>query len=67
METGIITKEYIYNKNGKNVIVRRKYTVKGDRKTKHTELDDYFKYNIDELKSKKKLKDIVEDYNNKGN
>lgn len=61
---GTVTKEYKYNKNGKTVVVKRKYTVKGDRIIKNSELDNYFKDNVDVLTGKKKLKDIVEEYNN---
>ena len=65
METGTVTKEYKYVKNGKSFVVKRKYAVKGDRVIKNNELDNYFKDNVDKLSSKKmKLKDIVEDYNN---
>lgn len=61
---GIVTREYKYNRNGKTFVVKRKYTVTGDRKNKNLELDNYFKVNKDLLTSKKKLKDIVEEYNN---
>lgn len=60
---GIVTREYKYNKNGKTVVVKRKYTVTGDRIIKNSELDNYFKDNVEVLTSKKKLKDIVEEYN----
>ena len=59
-----VERKYSYKtKNGKDYIVKRKYTVKADRIVKNNELDEYFKYHIDELTSKKKLKDIVDEYN----
>ena len=59
-----VERKYTYKtKNGKDYIVKRKYTVKADRIVKNNELDEYFKYHIDELTSKKKLKDIVDEYN----
>ena len=59
-----VERQYTYKtKNGKDYIVKRKYFVKADRAVKNNELDEYFKYHIDELKSKKKLKDIVDEYN----
>lgn len=61
---GTIKREYKYNKNGKTVTIKREYTVKGDRKIKSSELDKYFKDNIEILTGNKKLKDIVEEYNN---
>ena len=61
---GTVTREYKYIKNGKTVVVKRKYTIKGDRIIKNSELDNYFKDNVEVLTSKKKLKDIVEEYNN---
>ena len=65
MEAETVTREYTYIKNGKTIVVKRKYAVKGDRVIKNSELDNYFKDNVDELTSrKKKLKDIVEEYNN---
>ena len=59
-----VERKYTYKtKNGKDYIVKRKYTVKADRIVKNNELDEYFKYHIDELTSKKMLKDIVDEYN----
>ena len=59
-----VERHYTYKtKNGKDYIVKRKYYVKADRAVKNNELDEYFKYHIDELTSKKKLKDIVDEYN----
>ena len=62
-EEAIIEKQYKYSKNGKDIIIKRKYTIKTARIIQNNELDQYFKDNQEELRSKKKLKDIVEEYN----
>lgn len=59
----IVEKQYKYSKNGKEIVVKRKYTIKTARLIQNDELDQYFRDNEDELRSKKKLKDIVEEYN----
>ena len=59
-----VVKEYTYNKNGKPVTIKRKYTIKGDRITKQNELDEYFKNHAEEIRNGKKLTDVVTDYNN---
>ena len=65
METNkIVERHYTYkSKTGKPYTVKRRYFVKHDRQIKNDELDEYFKYHLDELQSKKKLKDIVDEYN----
>ena len=66
METGhIIEKQYVYQKkNGKQCIIKRKYTTTQNRALKNRELDEYFTSNKEELKSRRKLKDILDEYNN---
>ena len=59
-----VEKCYTCNKNGKEYTIKRRYTVRADRIVKNDELDEYFKNNADTLKSNKKLKDIVDEYNN---
>ena len=66
METNkIVERHYTYkSKAGKPYTVKRRYFVKHDRQIKNNELDEYFKYHLDELQNKKnKLKDIVDEYN----
>ena len=65
METNkIVERQYTYIEKGKPHTVKRRYFVKHDREIKNSELDEYFKYHLDELQNKKnKLKDIVDEYN----
>lgn len=65
METNkIVERQYTYIEKGKPHTVKRRYFVKHDRDIKNSELDEYFKYHLDELQNKKnKLKDIVDEYN----
>ena len=59
-----VFKEYEYVKNGKTIRIKRKYEVKGTRAIKQKELNEYFKNNADEIRSGKKLKEVLADYNN---
>ena len=59
-----VVKEYNYKINGRNVCIKRNYTVKGIRSKKINELDEYFKNNYEAVKESKKLKDVFESYNN---
>ena len=65
METNkIVERQYTYIEKGKPHTVKRRYFVKHDREIKNNELDEYFKYHLDELQNKNnKLKDIVDEYN----
>ena len=59
----LINKEYKYiNAKGKEVIVKRQYKITGSREAKKNELDEYFKNNIDFIKSNN-LNKVLEDYN----
>ena len=59
-----VVKEYNYEKDGKTVCIKRSYTVKGTKGKKINELDEYFTKNADSIKASKKLKDVLETYNN---
>lgn len=61
-DKNIVEKTYTYTYNGKPRVVKRKYAVDVDRINKNNELDEYFKYNLDEIKSSKRLKDVFDDY-----
>ena len=62
-----VVKEYEYERDGRNVCIRRAYNVKGTKHAKQCELDEYFKNNAETIKSCKKLNTILEDYNSKHN
>ena len=56
-------KEYHYVKNGKDIIIKRKWTKSKNRETKkQQEFKEYFDNNKDKIKNMK-IKDILEDYN----
>lgn len=58
VEHEIIYKEYHYVKNGKDIIIKRKWT----KSKKQQEFNEYFDNNKDIIKNMK-IKDILEDYN----
>ena len=58
-----VIKEYNYEKNGKNVCIKRSYTIKGTKGKKISDLDAYFTKNADTIKSSKKLRDVLASYN----
>lgn len=56
-------KEYHYIRNGKDIIIKRKWTKsKNGKSKKQQELKEYFDNNKDRIKDMK-IKDILEDYN----
>lgn len=57
-EQEIIYKEYHYVKNGKDIIIKRKWT----KTNKQQEFKEYFDKNKDIIKNMK-MKDILTDYN----
>ena len=59
-----IEKQYVYEKNGKRITIKRKYVNKQNRTLKNNELDEFFKNNAEDLKSRKTLKTILDPYNN---
>ncbi len=59
-----VCKEYKYVKNGKVIRIKRKYEVKGVRSIKQSELEEYFKNNADDIRTNKKLVEVLADYNN---
>ena len=59
-----VVKEYNYNINGRNVVIKRHYAVKGNRAKKICELEEYFKNNYERVRDIKKLRDVYESYNN---
>ena len=60
-----VVKQYNYEKDGKTVVIKRSYTVKGTKGKKINELDEYFTKNADSIKNSKKLKDVLDVYNSK--
>lgn len=60
-----IEKEYVYEKNGRKITIKRKYVNKQNRSFKNNELDEFFKNNTEELKSRSRtLQTILDAYNN---
>jgi hypothetical protein len=62
-----IQKEYEYLKDGRKVVIRRKYKINGVRDAKRDELDTYFKNNTEAIRNSKKLKDALTAYNDSHN
>ena len=62
VEREINYKEYHYVKNGKDVIIKRKWAKSKNGETKkQKEFNEYFDNNKDKIKNMK-MKDILEDY-----
>ena len=59
-----IEKQYVYEKNGKRITIKRKYVNKQNRTLKNNELDEFFKNNAEDLKSRIPLQTILDAYNN---
>ena len=60
-----IEKQYVYEKNGRRITIKRKYVNKQNRSFKNNELDEFFKNNTEELKSRSRtLQTILDAYNN---
>ena len=59
-----VYKEYEYVKDGKTVLIKRKYNIKGINSIKQNELNEYFKNNADDIRSNKKIREVLNDYNN---
>ena len=62
--TKIVEKNYSYIKNGKPVIIRRKWTVQTEPKVRNDELDQYIKEHEEDIINAKSLRIIFEQYNN---
>ena len=56
-------KVYKYEKNGKTITVRRKWTNYGDKQLKQEALAEYFA-NIDEIDRTKTIQTLYKEYNN---
>lgn len=63
VEREITYKEYHYVRNGRDIIIKRKWSKSNNRETKkQQEFKEYFDKNKDIIKNMK-IKDILEDYN----
>ena len=58
-----IQREYTYNKNGKSIKIKRKWTTTADNLAKQQAVNKYFEDNIDAIKQAKNIKKVYEDYN----
>lgn len=58
-----IQREYTYNRNGKDVKIKRKWTTNQDKLSKKQAVDKYFADNIDEIRQAKNIKKVYKDYN----
>ena len=58
-----IQREYTYNKNGKSIKIKRKWTTTADKLAKQQAVNKYFEDNIDAIKQAKNIKKVYEDYN----
>ena len=58
-----VYKEYEYIKDGKTIRIKRSYKIKGTRAKKQSELDEYFKNNAEDIRTSKKLTEVLVDYN----
>ena len=56
-------KVYTYERNGKTISIKRKWTNIGEKQLKQQELNDYFK-NITELDNTKSIQALFKEYNN---
>ena len=56
-------KVYTYERNGKTISIKRKWTNIGEKQLKQQELNDYFK-NIAELDNTKSIQTLFKEYNN---
>ena len=58
-----VEREYTYNKDGKSVKIKRKWTTTSDKLAKQQAVDKYFEDNLDAIKQAKNIKKVYEDYN----